>query len=48
MAAGLHKSVLLGNLAEKKPSLESSPPPPSGYVPANDCVNVTSDRHVEV
>ncbi|MFB3853941.1 MAG: 4Fe-4S dicluster domain-containing protein [Vicinamibacterales bacterium] len=37
MAAGLHKRVLLGNLAEKKPSLESSPPPPSGYVPANDC-----------
>jgi len=37
MAAGLHKKVLLGNLAEKKPSRESSPPPPSGYIPANDC-----------
>jgi Fe-S-cluster-containing dehydrogenase component len=37
MAAGLHKRVLLGNLAEKKPSRESSPPPPSGYIPANDC-----------
>ena len=37
MAAGLHKRVLLGNLEEKKPSLESSPPPSSGYIPVNDC-----------
>ena len=37
MAAGLHKRVWLGNLQEKKPSWEASQPPPSGYVPANDC-----------
>jgi Fe-S-cluster-containing dehydrogenase component len=35
MEDGLKKRVLYGNLRE--PSLERSPLPPSGYLPANDC-----------
>ena len=36
MAAGAKKTVLFGNLGPK-PNREDNPPPPSGYVPANDC-----------
>jgi Fe-S-cluster-containing dehydrogenase component len=35
MEDGLIETVLYGNLRE--PSLERNPPPPSGYIPANDC-----------
>ena len=36
MADGAKKTVLYGNLGEE-PKWERNPPPPSGYIPANDC-----------
>jgi Fe-S-cluster-containing dehydrogenase component len=36
MEDGLKETVLYGHLG-KEPSLERSPLPPSGYLPANDC-----------
>ena len=36
MDAGLHRSVLYGNPGGE-PQWEKNPPPPSGYIPANDC-----------
>jgi len=36
MGDGVKTSVLFGNLSSV-PSFAGNPPPPSGYVPANDC-----------
>ena len=36
MEDGLKETVLYGNLGGQ-PSLAANPPPPSGYIPANDC-----------
>lgn len=36
MGAGVKRKVLFGNLGEV-PSFTGNPPPPSGYIPANDC-----------
>ena len=36
MDEGLHRSVLYGNPGGE-PQWEKNPPPPSGYIPANDC-----------
>jgi Fe-S-cluster-containing dehydrogenase component len=36
MEDGLKKTVLYGNLGSE-PKFEHNPPPPSGYIPANDC-----------
>lgn len=37
MGEGLKEKVLYGNLGQEKPKYEYNPPPPSGYIPANDC-----------
>lgn len=36
MEDGVKKTVLFGHLGHE-PDLERNPPPPSGYIPANDC-----------
>ena len=36
MDEGIHRSVLYGNPGGE-PQWEKNPPPPSGYIPANDC-----------
>ena len=36
MGGGLKQTVLYGNL-DGKPSRRKNPPPPSGYIPSNDC-----------